>query len=116
MRTYGRINQVNGIGGQWVEIDTDANGFNDNCFLTTLCQSIKLNLGESPFFSSVGIPQVPSIVQQIFPDFYVANLQSLYATSFASLIITRVQGSFPPVYNVRAAFRPGAVLPEAVAT
>ena len=38
MRTYGRVGQVNGIGGTWVVIETDANGFNDNVYLTTLAQ------------------------------------------------------------------------------
>src|SRR4051812_43369512 len=32
-RTYGRINQVNGFGGSWVKVATDANGFNDQVHL-----------------------------------------------------------------------------------
>ncbi len=116
MRTYGRINQINGIGGQWVEITTDSNGFDDNVWLTTLVQTLKLSEGESPFWSSYGIPAVQSITQQVFPDLQVSLMQQAFAPNFASLIINRVQGSFPPVYSVNAQFQPGVVLPFQVAT
>lgn len=116
MRTWGRINGgVNGVGGTWVEVTTDANGDNSNVWLTTLCQTLLLNLGESPFWASYGIPAQQSIVTQVFPDFYAARTQSQFAQYFASLTIQRVLGSFPPVYNVRAVCFNSAILTSQVA-
>lgn len=43
-------------------------------------------------------------------------MQTLFAPFFASLIINRVQGSFPPVYNVRALCYSGAILTAVIAT
>lgn len=114
MRTYGRLTNSDGS-KSWIEVDTDANGFNDNVYLTTLCQTLKLNLGESPFYSNYGIPAQQSVIQQVFPDFYVALTQQQFAPYFASLIIQRVQASFPPVYNVTARCHSGAVLQQQVA-
>lgn len=79
----------------WLEVDTDANGNNDFVNLTTLIQVLKLNLNESPFFSTYGIPAYPSVVQQVFPDYYVALTQQLFAPFFASLLITRQQNPTP---------------------
>lgn len=73
----------------WAEVDTDENGDNDAVWLTTLVQVLKLNLNESPFFASYGIPAYESVVQQVFPDYYVALTQQLFAQYFASLLITR---------------------------
>jgi hypothetical protein len=109
MRTYGRI--VNEDGSKtWVVVTTDANGFNDSVYTTTLAQCLKLNLGESPFFAGYGIPQYQTIVTQVMPDFYVMQTQTQFAPYFASLTITRVQGSFPPVYQVNAVCHNGAIL------
>lgn len=116
MRTYGRINQINGVGGTWVQVSTDANGNNGNVFLTTLCQALKLGLGESPFYGSYGIPAQQSVMTQIFPDYYAGQAQQQFAPQFASLVITRVQGSFPPVYNAAATFLPGTIASSPVAT
>lgn len=111
MRSYGRLGGgVNGVGGQWVEVTTDANGYNSNVWLTTVCQALKLNLGESPFFSTTGIPAQQSVVTQIYPDFYAARTQAQFAQYFASLSIQRVLGSFPPVYTVRAVCFSGSIL------
>ena len=44
MRTYGQDES-----GKWVTIATDANGFNDAVYLTTLVQNLKLAPQESPF-------------------------------------------------------------------
>ena len=84
MRTWGRIN------GVWTEVSTDANGNNDLVWLTTLIQVLKLNLNESPFFGNYGLPAHQSVVQQVAPDFYVAQTQQQFAQYFASLIIARV--------------------------
>lgn len=116
MRTYGRINQTNGIGGTWVVVETDANGNDGNCWLTTLAQTLKLSLGESPIWGSYGIPSTQSVITQVFPDYYVGQTQTQFAPQFASLAITRVQGSFPPVYDVAAVFLPGTIASSPVAT
>lgn len=116
MRTWGRIGQVDGRGGTWVEVSTDADGWNDNVYLTTLVQTLKLGLGESPFNAQYGIPAQQSVVTQVFPDYYVAQTQRQFSAYFASLVIQRVPASFPPVYTVRATCNSGAVLTTTVAT
>jgi len=116
MRVYGRINGTgpNGIGGQWVVVETDSAGYNDSVYLTALCQVLKLNLGEDPFASNSGVPATQSIITQCFPDFYIALTQQQYAQYFASLTITRT-GTSPPTYQVNPTFHPGAVSPSKVA-
>ena len=57
MRTYGRVYAEDGS-YTWVEVSTDANGFDDMVMLTTLAQVLKLNLGESPFYANFGIPEL----------------------------------------------------------
>lgn len=115
MRTWGRVYSEDGS-YVWQEVSTDANGFNDDVYLTTLVQALKLNLGESPFYANVGIPQYQTIVTQVFPDFYVSQIQTQFAPNFASLTITRVLGSFPPVYNVNAVCHSGAIINQTIAT
>src|ERR1700677_1653429 len=97
MRVYGRINGTgpNGIGGQWVVVETDSAGYNDSVYATALCQILKLNLGESPMFGLSGVPAIQSVITQCFPDFYVALIQQQYAQFFSSLTITRT-GTTPP--------------------
>lgn len=103
-------------GGTWVEVTTDANGYDDAVWLTTLIQALKLNTGESPFFANYGIPAHETVVTQVFPDYYAAQTQVQFSPYFASLSITRVQGSFPPVYDVYAVCHSGAVVGVRVAT
>lgn len=110
MRTYGRIKQVDGKGGTWVEVDTDSAGFNDNVYVTTLIQCLKLNLGESPFDANYGIPSHPAVIQQVFPDYYVAQTQRQFAPFFASLIISKQPGR-TPTYLVSITTQQGAKLP-----
>ncbi len=115
MRTWGRT--YDSLGNPtWVEVTTDANGFNDNVYLTALAQALKLNLGESPFYANVGIPQYQTIMTQVFPDYYVIMIQSLFAPYFASLVITRVVNVSPPQYNVQAVTHSGAILETAIPT
>jgi hypothetical protein len=122
MRTYGRIvpdilypNQK-----KWVEIDTDPNGFNDMVWLTTVIQTIKLNLGESPFYANYGIPAHPSVTSQIAPDFYMSQIQQQYSRFFLSLIISRLadqgdeRGTASPTYQVSVITTYGARLTEVV--
>lgn len=115
MRTYGRVTNEDGT-KTWVAVETDSNGFSDNCWLTTLAQCLKLNLGESPFYSNYGIPQYQTIVTQVLPDYYVMQTQTQFAPYFASLTITRVQGSYPPVYSVAAVCHSGAIIDTTIAT
>lgn len=115
MRVWGRNYNEDGS-YQWVAVTTDANGYNENCYLTALCQALKLNLGESPFYANVGIPQQQTILTQVYPDWYISQIQRQYAQYFASLTIVRVQGSFPPQYNVTAVCYSGAILSTTVAT
>ena len=94
MRTWGRVTTtsnysgaigffeigLSGIGSTetgtsqsstWVEVSTDANGYNDAVWLTTLAQVLQLGLNESPFYGNYGIPAQQSAVTQVFPDYYV---------------------------------------------
>jgi hypothetical protein len=91
VRTYGRIvpNPLYPDVKQWVVITTDANGFNDMVMLTTLIQVVKLNLGESPFFSNYGIPAHPSVVSQIAPDLFLSRIQQQFAIYFLSITLTK---------------------------
>lgn len=115
MRTYGRVGQQNGIGGTWVEVTTDANGYNDQVYLTTLIQTLRLGLGESPFFANYGIPAQQSVMMQVFPDFYVAQTQQQFAPYFVSLTIQRIPGTTTPQYSVSAVLHSGAVITTTVA-
>lgn len=99
MRTYGRINQVDGVGGTWVEVDTDSAGNDDDVWLTTLIQCLKLGLGESPFYSQYGIPAQQSVLQQIFPDFNVYLTQKQFSPYFASLVVAKIPDP-APMYRI----------------
>lgn len=116
MRVFGRV-YSDPDHWTWEEVDTDANGFNDMVYLTALAQVLKLNLGESPFYSSYGIPGLQSVHSQIPPDYYVMLTQQRYAQFFASLIITREQNApttlkQPPVptYDIKAVTQQGVRL------
>lgn len=116
MRVWGRPKNPDGSYGPWMAVVTDINGDSSNCYLTALCQAIKLNLNESPFFANTGIPQVQTIATQVFPDLYLSQIQRQYAQYFASLTIVRAQGSNPPQYNISAVCNSGAILNTTVAT
>jgi hypothetical protein len=118
MRTYGRIvpDPLFPDQKKWVVVTTDDNGFNDMVWLTTLIQTIKLNLGESPFFANFGIPAHPSVVSQIAPDLYMSKTQQQYSKYFLSLIISRgpnapdERGIPSPNYQVSVITQYGAQL------
>lgn len=107
MRTYGRITNPDGT-KTWKVVTTDANGFDDAVWLTTLAQVIQLNLGESPFFANFGLPAQQSVIQQVQPDFYMARIQQQFAQYFASLTIAKVQGANHPTYRVAVTTNQGA--------
>jgi hypothetical protein len=107
MRTYGRLVNPDGT-KRWVEVTTDAAGFDDGIWLTTLCQVILLNLNESPFFANFGIPAEQSVIQQVQPDFYIARIQQQFAQYFASLIIAKVPGAPNPTYRIAVTTNQGS--------
>lgn len=113
MRTYGRVTDVNG-NRTWVEVQTDANGNNDLVYITALCQVLQLGLGESPFYATAGIPAQESIIQQVFPDFYVTLTQQSFASFFASLIISRKSSAPPPTYQVTVVTHQGVKINASV--
>ena len=92
MRTYGRIipdvhyPEIK----KWIVITTDDNGWNDAVYMTTLDQTLKLNLGESPFFANYGIPMHQSIVTQVAPDLYMSITQQQFAQYFPYLSLVRL--------------------------
>lgn len=118
MRTFGRVTDPATGARWWVEVDPDANGFNDSIYLTALCQVLKLNYGESPFYGDWGLPAHESVVTQIYPDYYVMLTQQRFAPYFMFLGIAKV-ASDHPLYDVTVRFQNGAtdsitVIPQAM--
>lgn len=118
MRTYGRIYDELGR-PTWVEVDTDANGYNDLVYLVTLAQCLYGQPNESPFFANYGIPAQESVLTQVYPDFYVARTQQQFAPQFASLLIARLpptpatlKDPLIPTYRVSVVTHSGSVLPS----
>lgn len=98
---------------EWVEVSTDANGFDDAVWLTTLAQVLRLGLNESPIFGNYGIPAQQSVVTQVLPDYYVTQTQQQFADYFLALIVTRLSET-EPSYAVNATANPGATLMDPV--
>jgi len=112
VRTYGRIRNQDGS-LTWVRVSTDANGFDDYVWLTTLLQSLKLGLGESPFWANYGIPARQSVAQQIAPDYYVARTQQQFASRFANLVVAR-ESSQVPTYKINVTTHQGVKIATSV--
>jgi hypothetical protein len=110
MRTWGRV----AGSSTWQEITTDSNGLNDAVMVTTLCQCLKLNINESPFWANYGINAQQSVVTSVFPDFYVNQTQAQFSGYFASLIISKTTSPVP-VYNVAITLHNGAKINTQVA-
>ena len=118
MRTYGRTYDEYGV-PTWVEVSTDANGYNDAVYLTALCQVLQGSPGESPFYANYGIPAQQSVLQQVPPDYYVAVTQRQFAPYFASLQVTKIMAvdnrKVPfPAYKVVAITNHGSILEQVV--
>jgi hypothetical protein len=109
VRTYGRPVNRDGTRGPWTEVTTDPNGFDDMVWLTTLAQVLQLNLNESPFFANWGIPGYPAVVQQVFPDYYIAQTQQRFAGRFASLIVAKINTT-EPTYQINIVTHQGVRL------
>ena len=112
-RVYGRTYDEFG-NPTWIVVQTDSTGNNEYVNLTWMIQVLKLVTGESPFYGNWGIPAVQSVVQQIFPDFYVTAVQQQFQSYFASLIISK-EPSTTPTYNVQILFFNGTVFSATVA-
>ena len=114
MRIWGR-NQT----GQWQQVSTDANGDNTYVYITALVQALKLNLGESPFYANVGIPAQQSVITQLFPDFYVSQIQTRYAPYFANLTIAKQPTTAlnpNPTYNISIVTNQGVTVNLSIPT
>lgn len=119
MRTWGRVGQVNGKGGTWTLVETDAGGLNDAVWLTTLAQVLKLNLNEDPFFSNFGIPGEQSVMAQVQPDYYANVTQAQFAGYFAALTVSKSPqkpNQPKPTYAVNMTPNVGAILVNPVPT
>lgn len=108
MRIWGRVTNPDGS-RSWVQVTTDTSGSNDMVYITNLAQVLLLNLGESPFYANYGIPATPSIISQVFPDYYVAYTQQRFAQFFASLIVSK-QPLPNPTYNINVTTHQGVKL------
>jgi hypothetical protein len=112
MRTYGRTTDEYG-NKTWVVVTTDANGFNDQVYITTLIQCLLLNLGESPFYANYGIPGQQSLITQVMPDYYVLQTQSQFSPYFASLQVAKLN-SADPTYQINIITNSGSKVDETV--
>jgi hypothetical protein len=108
MRTYGRIN------GQWQVITTDANGFNDSIYMTTLLQVLNLNQNESPFYADMGIPAQQSVQAQTAPDSAVSLTQQYFAQYFPSVQVQKLPNAGQPYYNINVLTNSGAIINQQV--
>lgn len=123
MRTWGRLWERDSAGAvvpgtrpTWVLVQTDENGFNDAVYCTALAQEMQLNVNESPFYGDRGIPAHPAVIQQVFPDWWIWQIQRRYAQYFASLIISKVPDLLTPTYNVSITLNNGAKVSMRIAT
>ena len=98
MRTWGRVSDEEG-NLTWVEVNDDK-GDPSYLWLTTMIQTLKLGLGESPFFVQYGIPAHQSIIEQVAPDYYVNQVQQQYANYFLNINITKNEDEDHPNYNI----------------
>jgi hypothetical protein len=113
LRTYGRVTDTKSGARWWVEVQSDLNDNPDSVYLTALIQTLKLNWGESPFFGDWGIAAHQSVMEQIFPDYYVLLTQKRYAPYFMTLGIVK-QPLPTPTYSVTVQFKSGSVVSTTV--
>lgn len=97
----------------WVQVSTDAQGFDDYVWAVTLIQTLLLNRGESPFYADRGIPAQQSVVQQVPPDFFVALTQQQFAGFFAALTLAKLGGP-DPAYRINLTTQQGVAVNEVV--
>lgn len=97
----------------WQEVTTDANGYDDAIWLTTLAQVLQLGLNESPMFANYGIPAQSSVFSQIYPDYYVSQMQQKFSVYFLSVLVSRLAGRGPR-YRINTVTKSGAIMPSPV--
>lgn len=114
MHTWGRITDSDG-NLVWKRVETDSAGNDDMVYVTALCQELKLQKRESPFFSDRGIDAKTSIMSQIWPDYDINQIQQRYSEYFASLKITKDSTATDPTYNVYVMTNFGAIISTSVA-
>jgi len=96
MQTFGRD-----IEGQWYEVTTDSNGFNDDVYLTTLAQVLQSDINESWLFAELGIPARQSVIGRTHPDYFVERVRAYFSRFFANISIAQTtdeEGT--PIYFV----------------
>lgn len=111
MRTYGTTEP-----GVWIEVATDENGENGYVYLTTLIQTLLLNVGENPLFANYGLPAEQAVHTQVAPDTAIARTQAQFAQYFQNLIVSRVAGAKNPTYNISAVLFSGTTYQAVIAT
>lgn len=107
MRIWGRVN--NPDGSKTWQVVTDPS----YVYITNLCQVLLLNLAESPFYASYGIPAQRSVVTQVFPDYYVNQTQTQFAQFFASLTVSK-QDLPEPTYNINLITNQGTTVAASI--
>lgn len=119
MRTWAR--QFNSDSGllEWQQVDTDVNGYNDEVYVVTLEQCLKLGLGESPMYANYGIPAQQSVLTQIFPDFYSNRTVQQFRPYFANLAIQSINaeddaGIAYPAYLITVTTNQNSVVPMVI--
>ncbi|VFS51407.1 hypothetical protein [Budvicia aquatica] len=98
-----------------MSIESDSAGDFTYGWITTLIQTLKLGLGESPFYVQYGIPAQRCIVEQFHPDFYVNMVQQQFAGYFASITIKKHVINNNPVYDVSIVTLSGVTYQETIA-
>ena len=107
MRSYG----IDPATNKWTTI-TDPSYI----YLATVAQTLRLALGESPFYGNYGIPAQQSVINQIAPNLAVNNTQNQYAPYFASLSMTSQSIVPQPTYAISAVLQNGTTIQTTVAT
>ena len=114
MRTWGRKARADGS-LEWVAVESDPDGDFTYGWITTLIQTLKLSPGESPFYAQYGIPAQQSILTQVYPDYYVAQVQQQFASCFANLTIYRDTTKPEPTYIIDIVTLKGVTYREVIA-
>lgn len=72
-----------------------------------------MSVGESPYFGDWGLPAQQSVIQQVFPDYYVSLMQQRFSPYFASLLVAK-SASSTPTYGVTIVTHQGVKLNASV--
>ena len=111
MITFGRDEN-----GNWQEVTTDANGFNDDVYLTTLAQVLQSDINESWLFPEFGIPARASVIGNTHPDYFVERIRAYFMQFFPSINIARdtdIQTN-NPIYYIDVLKNDGSVFKDTI--